>query len=1048
MAGSHQEHTDNTVKAQPTLTSQPTLASQPTLTSQAQAVTYQFTNAKTKNFQDLIPRTSGGLLKNLLDTTDNQTAFISQNGLLKLDLTMGYSNEVKIDGLGVLQDNPGGADGKPAPMRLMTYNGSWIGPTLIANPGDRLDLSIQNQLGEATNFHSHGLHVSPLGQGDNVLIQIAPQETWNTVIDIPDDHFTGINWYHPHLHEKTDKQVEGGLSGLLAIAPDREIKEYEGLENAPLKIFGLKSIYYDKTSSNPAGGVYKMGQPSATGGILDNVIYSVNEQYNPTVTMNTGEWQVWTIANLGNNSWFNIKLVDETGKNDQPLYIIGNDGDSGVIKNPSETDTVFVPPGKRMTVLARVSQPGKYYLLNNASEAITPIDKNKKPNGYFDFLTPNGYLNDGHLKHPQAVIGTVEVTGQSAPGRVAIPELIGEVSSEGSRLITATPDNYRQLEFKTQGKPEGGKPDFLINGEKWPNVPVIMPMLDTVEEWTLVNASKEIGNIEWHPFHIHQNDFTIKSINDVPLTDLSDFVRDTVALPPPYKPGTSVKSNPFGTPQVNGDPTKVVIRMGFDDFPGAYVYHCHILDHEDSGMMGTVRVILNTEKTWLASDSQPGEKGIVNLYNAADRTKRSQLLPFGENYQGGIKTAVGDINRDNVTDIVTVQASGNNPTIKVYDGKSLAVLREFQPFNDRRQVSVAVGDVNGDGYGDAIAASRQEVQIYSGKDNKVLYSLQNPFGTSYEGEVRVAAGDVTGDNFDDIILTQGEGGTGRVLLYDGLALGKNSQTAPVEYKPFGDNFKGALNVTTGYVLAKQSHKANLIVATESPSNDNQVHIATYNDGEGHGASHSQKVAPHLHKDTEFSFSGKLDKVSGTFADLSTGRGKPILMYEGNDKLGMIHLDGNNKPIDNGTFTQSQDLKLYGSLANNYFEGGAGNDALYGGKGNDTLIGEKGNDFLLGGQGDDLLTGGTGTDMFELAGQLVVDRSNGQTSFTGGFDTITDFNLKEEDVIHLPKGVSFNDISLQDVAGNVLLKLKNNGLAIAQLNNVTDSSLSSKNFNFL
>ena len=245
-------------------------------------------------------------------------------------------------------------------------------------------------------------------------------------------------------------------------------------------------------------------------------------------------------------------------------------------------------------------------------------------------------------------------------------------------------------------------------------------------------------------------------------------------------------------------------------------------------------------------------------------------------------------------------------------------------------------------------------------------------------------------------------------------------------------------------MANQSHKAHLIVATVSPSNNNTVHIATYNDGSGHGASHSEKVAPHLHEDTEFSFTGKLDKISGTFADLNTGRGKPILMYEGNDKLGIIHLDGNNQPIDDRTFTDSQDLKIYGSRANDYLEGGAANDALYGGKGNDTLIGGQGNDFLLGGQGDDLLTGGAGKDMFELAGQLVVDRSNGQTSFTGGFDTIADFNVTD-DLILLPVRATFNDISLQNIGLNGVLKLKNSGLAIAQLNDAQASSLSSANF---
>jgi len=106
-----------------------------------------------------------------------------------------------------------------------------------------------------------------------------------------------------------------------------------------------------------------------------------------------------------------------------------------------------------------------------------------------------------------------------------------------------------------------------------------------------------------------------------------------------------------------------------------------------------------------------------------------------------------------------------------------------------------------------------------------------------------------------------------------------------------------------------------------------------------------------------------------------------------------------------------------------------------------------NDFLSGGLEDDLLIGGAGTDMFEISGQVVVDRNTGQKSFKGGFDTIADFN-PNEDLIQLPNGVSFGDLSLEDVAGNLLLKLKSNGLAIAQLNNVTASSLSSEKFNIV
>ncbi len=91
-----------------------------------------------------------------------------------------------------------------------------------------------------------------------------------------------------------------------------------------------------------------------------------------------------------------------------------------------------------------------------------------------------------------------------------------------------------------------------------------MPILDTVEEWTLVNKSTED-----HPFHIHVNDFQVISVNGKPFH--ADGLQDVVVIPK------------------NGG--RVVIRNPFDDFPGHFVFHCHILGHEDAGMMQTVDVI-------------------------------------------------------------------------------------------------------------------------------------------------------------------------------------------------------------------------------------------------------------------------------------------------------------------------------------------------------------------------------------------------------------------------------------------------------------------------
>ena len=101
------------------------------------------------------------------------------------------------------------------------YNGLYVGPTLLAEPGDLLDLTLVNNLEPPSNLHTHGLHVSPIGNSDNVLLNIVELEANHFQIQIPSDHPHGLNWYHPHRHETASNQIIRGLSGLGQPAPPR-----------------------------------------------------------------------------------------------------------------------------------------------------------------------------------------------------------------------------------------------------------------------------------------------------------------------------------------------------------------------------------------------------------------------------------------------------------------------------------------------------------------------------------------------------------------------------------------------------------------------------------------------------------------------------------------------------------------------------------------------------------------------------------------------------------------------------------------------------------
>ncbi|MEP7113072.1 MAG: multicopper oxidase domain-containing protein, partial [Ilumatobacteraceae bacterium] len=108
-------------------------------------------------------------------------------------------------------------------VNALTYNGSLPGPTLFVRPGDTLAVRFANQLNDPTNLHTHGLHVSPEGSGDNVFRRIDSDTTAEYRYEIPTDHPPGVFWYHPHHHGMAAEQVFGGLYGAIVVDDTAQI---------------------------------------------------------------------------------------------------------------------------------------------------------------------------------------------------------------------------------------------------------------------------------------------------------------------------------------------------------------------------------------------------------------------------------------------------------------------------------------------------------------------------------------------------------------------------------------------------------------------------------------------------------------------------------------------------------------------------------------------------------------------------------------------------------------------------------------------------------
>jgi suppressor of ftsI len=417
-----------------------------------------------------------------------------------------------------------------APLEAQPFNGSLVGPTLRVRPGDRLELTIRNGTAEQTNIHFHGLHVRPTGISDNVFRTFDPATTERSVVELPADHAPGTYWYHVHLHGNTEEQVMGGMSGLLVV---------DGLEDVlPRRFRGIRERALALRDVQVDGGSIVMGQ----GQIAPDKpsTWLVNGQLRPRFSIAPGATQLWRIANVGADLFYDVALEGHR------FTVVAEDGSP--VWRPWRAGHLLVPPGKRFDVLVQGGERGRHRLVSRA-------------------------YDEGFALLPEKKLATVRVRGKrqerlKLPRRLATPA--GPIS--GKRIAQRRTFTFS---FGT-----GSAFTAVINGKVFdPHAIGVTPRLGTVEEWTLVNQSGED-----HPFHIHVNDFQVISVNGEPYR--ARGLQDVVVIPK------------------NGG--EVVIRNRFEDFTGHFVFHCHILGHEDAGMMQTVQVLGPGQQP-----SPPGHAGMA-----------------------------------------------------------------------------------------------------------------------------------------------------------------------------------------------------------------------------------------------------------------------------------------------------------------------------------------------------------------------------------------------------------------------------------------------------
>ena len=427
-------------------------------------------------------------------------------------------------------------------VNLRSYERSLVGPTLRFRPGDVVEIELLNQLPaepavhehgngphglNTTNLHTHGLHVSPAGQSDNIFIEIPPGKGQRYRFEIPKNHPAGTYYYHPHKHGSTAVQLGNGMSGVLIVEGD--VDEVPAIKAARDRVLTLQQIPYH----------HKTGKVDWKEMLFEDarIPTTVNGRLKPRLDLRPGEVQRWRLVHAGSRVPLLISLVDGKGSS-LPLHQIAVDGLTTGRLEPLAA--VELGPGYRADVLIQVKSPGTYYLMG--TEVVLR-----------------------NLAPQRQVLAEVTVAGPALAMRLPAEADLKGLAPYKTLAKVASPGKQR-VELWLDGDVH------MVDGRPFdPALPPRRLKLGQVDEWTVTVVGKGI-NI--HPFHIHTNPFEVLAVNGKRLE--RPVWRDTVLI---------------GSPTSVYPVKEVRFRTQYRDFTGRSMLHCHNAVHEDMGMMQVIEVL-------------------------------------------------------------------------------------------------------------------------------------------------------------------------------------------------------------------------------------------------------------------------------------------------------------------------------------------------------------------------------------------------------------------------------------------------------------------------
>ncbi len=441
---------------------------------------------------------------------------------------------------------------------VFAFDGATVAPVIRASPGDVLKIAYINDLPakstetcainpcmDMTNLHFHGLTVSPDAPQDDVLTMLAkPGQTLHYSVEIPRVHPPGLFWYHTHPHGESHRQVLDGMSGAIVIEGiERYVPEVEELRERVMVVRG-RSIKHDP---NAAALMREVEIPAkGCGGEAEPVeeVFTVNGAVRPRIEIAPNEKQFWRVVNAAADRYLDLQV------DGQEFEIVALDGMPLAYhdpKNPIRTvDHLLIAPAGRLEAIVTGPPPG-------TRRTLRTLCVNTGPAG-----DPNPEMVLADLVQPNSVQASPGKPNTNSAGQIHIVDDRPPLR----QLIDVEPLKKTEPDFTVIFTEDAN--GFYINGRKYApdDGPMTTARVGTYQHWRILNRSPEL-----HPFHIHQVHFLAYAQNGAPIDPAAWL--DTVNVP-------------------TGGSVDVILDFTNPTIKGMSLFHCHLLNHEDKGMMAKI----------------------------------------------------------------------------------------------------------------------------------------------------------------------------------------------------------------------------------------------------------------------------------------------------------------------------------------------------------------------------------------------------------------------------------------------------------------------------